>query len=162
MKNLKIWNKKIEVKKMNKLWGAVITLLLVCSLTLPGYTHERADGGYYNLVDENGNTVYITGWGVDVGDQFLTEKNKRYEVISIAGDIAHSKFLGDVNLSKYSNPVNNKFFGLLQPSTAWAEGSGKVAVYHTHSDESYIPTDGKDSILGAGGVYKVGDASNRS
>jgi stage II sporulation protein P len=143
---------------MNRLWGAVIILLLVCSITMQGYTHERTDGGYYTLVDENGNTVYITGWGVDVGDQFLTEKNKRYEVISISGDIAHSKFLGDVNLSKYGKPVNNIFFSLLQPSIAWAEGSGKVAVYHTHSDESYIPTDGKDSILGAGGVYKVGDA----
>jgi stage II sporulation protein P len=143
---------------MNRLWGAVIALLLVCSIAMQGYTHERTDGGYYTIVDENGNTVYITGWGVDVGDQFLTEKNKRYEVISISGDIAHSKFLGDVNLSKYGKPVNNIFFSLLQPSIAWAEGSGKVAVYHTHSDESYIPTDGKDSIMGAGGVYKVGDA----
>ncbi|SFL38152.1 stage II sporulation protein P [Pelosinus propionicus DSM 13327] len=142
---------------MNKLWGAVITLLLVFSVTIQGYTHERSDGGYYTLVDENNNIVYITGWGVDVGDQFLTENNKRYEVISVSGDIVQSKFLGDVNLSQYAKP-NNTFFSILQPSIAWAEASGKVAVYHTHSDESYIPTDGKDSILGAGGIYKVGDA----
>ncbi|MCC5464392.1 stage II sporulation protein P [Pelosinus baikalensis] len=143
---------------MNKLWGAVIALLLVFCITMQGYTHERTDGGYYTLVDENGNTVYITGWGVDVGDQFLTENNKRYEVISISGDIAHSKFLGNVNLSKYANPEKNIFFSILHPSIAWAEASGKVAVYHTHSDESYVPTDGKDSILGAGGIYKVGNA----
>lgn len=89
---------------MNKLRGAVIVLLLVFCITMQGYAHERTDGGYYTLVDENGNTVYITGWGVDVGDQFLTENNKRYEVISISGDIAQSKFLGNVNLSKYANP----------------------------------------------------------
>lgn len=142
---------------MNRLWGAVIVLLLVCSVTIQGYTHERNDGGYYSLVDENGNIVYITGWGVEVGDQFLTENNKRYEVISVSGDIAHSKFIGDVNLSKYGK-TENTFFSMLQPSLAWAEGSGKVAIYHTHSDESYIPTDGKDSIMGAGGVYKVGNA----
>ena len=41
---------------------------------------------------------------------------------------------------------------------AHAQGGGKVAVYHTHSDESYIPTDGKDSIYGNGGIYKVGDS----
>lgn len=143
---------------MNRLWGAVIVLLLICNITMQGYTHERAGGGYYTLVDENGSTVYITGWGVDVGDQFLTENNKRYEIVSISGDIAYSKFLGDVNLSKYTNSENNKFLSILRPSIAWAEGKGKVAVYHTHSDESYVPTDGKDSILGAGGIYKVGDA----
>lgn len=143
---------------MNRLWGAVIILLLVCSVILPGYAHERNDGGYYSIVDESGNTVYITGWGVDVGDQFLTENNKRYEVTSVSGDIAYSKFIGDVNLSKYKNLDNKTFFSMLQPSIVWAEGKGKVAIYHTHSDESYIPTDGTDSILGAGGVYKVGDA----
>ena len=47
----------------------------------------------------------------------------------------------------------------MQPRIAVAQGGGgKVAIYHTHSDESYIPTDGKESILGAGGIYKVGDA----
>lgn len=143
---------------MNRLWASIVALLLLCNIAIQGAAHERTGGGYYTLVDEKGDTVYVTGWGVEVGDQFLTETNKRYEVISISGDIAHSKFLGNVNLSKYTRPGNNEFFSILRPSIAWAEGKGKVAIYHTHSDESYIPTDGKDSILGAGGVYKVGDA----
>ncbi|GMA99259.1 stage II sporulation protein P [Pelosinus sp. IPA-1] len=143
---------------MTKLRGAVIVLLLLCSMTIQGYTHERSDGGYFSIVDESGTVVYITGWGVRVGDEFLTEKNKRYEVISIEGDIAHSKLIGDVNLSKYGQSKDNPLVSLLKPSITWAQGSGKVAVYHTHSDESYTPTDGKDSILGAGGIYKVGDS----
>lgn len=143
---------------MTKLRGAVIVLLLLCSMTIQGYTHERSDGGYFSIVDESGTVVYITGWGVRVGDEFLTEKNKRYEVISIEGDIAHSKLIGDVNLSKYRQSEDNPVVSLLKPSITWAQGSGKVAIYHTHSDESYTPTDGKDSILGAGGVYKVGDS----
>lgn len=143
---------------MTKLRGAVIVLLLLCSMTIQGYTHERSDGGYFSIVDESGTVVYITGWGVQVGDEFLTEKNKRYEVISIEGDIAHSKLIGDVNLSKYRQSEDNPLVSLLKPSITWAQGSGKVAVYHTHSDESYTPTDGKDSILGAGGIYKVGDS----
>lgn len=143
---------------MTKLRGAVIVLLLLCSMTIQGYTHERSDGGYFSIVDESGTVVYITGWGVRVGDEFLTEKNKRYEVISIEGDIAHSKLIGDVNLSKYRQSEDNPVVSLLKPSITWAQGGGKVAIYHTHSDESYTPTDGKDSILGAGGVYKVGDS----
>ena len=143
---------------MTKLRGAVIVLLLLCSITIQGYTHERSDGGYFSIVDESGTVVYITGWGVRVGDEFLTEKNKRYEVISIEGDIAHSKLIGNVNLSKYGQSEDNPLVSLLKPSITWAQGGGKVAVYHTHSDESYTPTDGKDSILGAGGIYKVGDS----
>jgi stage II sporulation protein P len=65
-----------------------------------------------------------------------------------------------VNLSQYipQEKSNVAFFqGILQPRIAEAQG-GKIAIYHTHSDESYVPTDGKESILGAGGIYKVGDA----
>jgi len=32
-----------------------------------------------------------------------------------------------------------------------------IAVYHTHSDESYVPSDGKESINGNGGIYDVGE-----
>jgi stage II sporulation protein P len=145
---------------MNNLLRLVLIIFILCSINVQGYAYaqEKNGQGYFSLVDENGNTVYITGWGVRVGDQCITENNKRYEVISIEGDIAHSKFIGDVNLTKSAQPESNTILSILQPSISWAQGSGKVAIYHTHSDESYVPTDGKDSILGAGGVYKVGDA----
>lgn len=143
---------------MNSLWKTIVILFMLFSISGQGYAVEQSGKGYFSLVDESGNTVYITGWGVRVGDQCITENNKRYEVVSIEGDIAHSKFIGDVNLTQIEKSEGNTIFSMLQPSITWAQGSGKVAVYHTHSDESYVPTDGKDSILGAGGVYKVGDA----
>lgn len=139
---------------MNRLWGIGVVLLLLCSILVPAY----AQNGYMSFVDENGSTVYITGWETQVGDQCLTEKNKRFEVVSIEGDIAHVKFIGEVDLTQYSQPANNTALGILRPSIAEAQGTGKVAFYHTHTDESYTPTDGKDSILGAGGILKVGDA----
>jgi stage II sporulation protein P len=37
-----------------------------------------------------------------------------------------------------------------------------IAVYHTHSDESYVPTDGTESIEGKGTIFKVGDAMTRA
>ena len=33
-----------------------------------------------------------------------------------------------------------------------------IGIYHTHNAESYVPTDGTDSIDGKGGIHKVGDA----
>ena len=143
---------------MNSLCRTVVIIFMLCSITIQGYAQNQAGQGYFSLVDESGNIVYITGWGVRVGDQCITENNKRYEVISIDGNIAQSKFVGDVNLTQYQQPEKNTILGFLRPRITWAQGSGKVAVYHTHSDESYLPTDGKDSILGAGGIYKVGDS----
>lgn len=33
-----------------------------------------------------------------------------------------------------------------------------IGVYHTHNAESYVPTDGTDSINGQGGIHSVGDS----
>lgn len=141
---------------------SIITLVFIVCLvfTLSVVAHERNDGGFYTVVDENGNKVLLTGWGIEVGDQFITENNKRYEIVSVEGDMGKAKFIGDINLSQYLPEGKNNiglFAGILQPRIAEAQG-GKVAIYHTHSDESYVPTDGNESILGAGGIYKVGDA----
>lgn len=125
---------------------------------MPCIAHERNDGGYFTVVDESGNTVYITGWSVKTGDQFITEQNKRYEITSVNGDIAQARFIGNVNLSQYTSPTKSKWTKILSPSIAEAQGGGKVAIYHTHTDESYVPTDGKESILGNGSIYKVGSA----
>ncbi len=138
----------------------ILGLLLITTSTLC-FAHERNDGSYSTIVDEAGNPVYLTGWQVRPGDQVLTENNRRYEVVRIEGNIGHAKLVGEVNLSIYD--IDNKGMlerlkAFLQPAIAKAQGGGKVAVYHTHSDESYVPTDGKESILGDGGIYKVGDA----
>ncbi len=157
---------KAEVKKMTKRRVVIAILLAVLLSCFTGlaYAHAQNDGSYFTIVDENGVTVYITGWSVKVGDQFLTDKNVRYEITSVEGDIAHAKKIGEVNLGQYLPPEEDQpglFSSLLKTRIAKAQG-GKVAVYHTHSDESYVPTDGKESILGAGGIYKVGDAFTKS
>ncbi len=148
---------------INKLFLAVLMLLFISTNTLC-YAENNA-GNYSTVVDEAGNSVYITGWQMRVGDQVLTENNHRYEVVRVEGNTAHAKFLGEVNLSLYYNE-NTSLLALLKaqlkPAIAAAQGNGKVAVYHTHSDESYVPTDGKESILGAGGIYKVGNAFTSS
>lgn len=137
----------------------IITLVLFCAV-VPAYASERTDGTYATIVDESGAVVYITAKNIKVGDQCLTETNKRYEVISVEGNTAKARFVGQVNLSQYEPRSTQGIAflqGLLVPRIAQAQG-GKVAIYHTHSDESYVPSDGKESKLGAGGIYQVGEA----
>ncbi len=137
-----------------------LSLVLVFAIMTAAMAHERTDGGYFTIIDETGNVVYETGRNVQIGDQFLTEQNQRYEVISIDGDTARAKNIGSVDLSSYLPPQDSFWTEILRPRIAMAaeQGNGKVAIYHTHSDESYVPSDGVESKLGAGGIYRVGAA----
>ncbi|MDU2065894.1 MAG: stage II sporulation protein P [Sporomusaceae bacterium] len=138
---------------MNR-WLLTIIILLLQLLPLRVYAAEN----YYQIIDEGGQVVYETGWKVRKGDQVLTADNKRYEIVSITGDRAQGKYLGTTDL-----PQQEKTFGSWLPqwfnfSVATAEDKGKIAIYHTHTDESYVPSDGTDSIRGGGGIFQVGDS----
>lgn len=77
---------------MNKKPWLIVFAVLVLFLTgTVGFAYQRNDGGYYTIVDESGVAVYVTGWKVRPGDQCLSEKNMRYEVVSVEGDIAHAR-----------------------------------------------------------------------
>ncbi len=144
---------------MNRCFKIIISVIFLLSVVLiPTYAQEPGEKGYFSFIDESGKIVYTTGWKVRVGDQCLTETNKRFEVVSIEGENARVKLVGEVDLSRYDQSMDHALLRIFDSSIAWAQGPGKVAVYHTHSDESYIPTDGKESIFGAGGIYKVGGA----
>jgi stage II sporulation protein P len=141
---------------MNK-WTTTLLLVVTLLIFSVPSTIAAAEGTTcFNIVDEQGSVVFQTGWKVQVGDQCLTPENKRYEVMQVDGLTAHARYLGTVNLTQAIHQ-SSSIWAWLNPKIAHAQG-GKVAIYHTHSDESYIPTDGKDSIYGNGGIYKVGDA----
>ena len=134
-----------------------LLVLAILSLAIAGLAHERNDGSYFTIVDENGVAVYMTGWNVKTGDQCIAENNIRYQVVSIEGDIARARTIGQVNLSLYLENNDQGFFAKwLEPRIAQAQQSAKVAILHTHTDESYVPTDGIESKLGNGGIIKVG------
>jgi stage II sporulation protein P len=110
---------------------------------------ERTDG-YFTVVDENARTIFTTGHAVAVGDEFIGEDDTHYRVERVEGDMAYATTLGRLEalapLPDYS--------ALAQA----ASSSGAIGIYHTHSDESYIPTDGEASIPAKGGILSVGAA----
>lgn len=139
----------------------------VCRLFLIGFfvfamngTLHASEGKYYQMVDDAGNVVYGTGWKIRVGDEFLTEDNKRYEIVGIDGQTAKVKLIGQINLVEYFPKNGAAPFGgsLFSGSIAHAAATPKVAVYHTHNDEAYVPSDGVESSdEGNGGIVKVGN-----
>lgn len=120
--------------------------------TLGGGGEVERDHGYFTIQDEQGKVVTKTAMPVSKGDEFIAADNKHYRVITVQGDIAKARFIGTMKLS-YNPEWDN-------PTLTAATGQGKkikFGVYHTHTDESYVPTDGTSSIYAKGGIYKVGN-----
>lgn len=136
------------------LWG-----VLCIATPLPVGAHERNDGGYYTVYDENKVIVLQTAWGIRVGDEFMTENNNRYTIVSVEGDSAVARLTQAGNaVSLIGSDWLQKVGTVLDPPLVRAQGTGKVAIYHTHSDECYTPSDGTDSKFGNGGIFQVGDS----
>ncbi|HEY8552634.1 MAG TPA: stage II sporulation protein P [Thermaerobacter sp.] len=60
-------------------------------------------------------------------------------------------------------PLGALFQKVVDPSPVRPKprGEGFIGIYHTHNDESYIPTDGTASVNGRGGIHRVGDVLGR-
>ncbi|MDD4802541.1 MAG: stage II sporulation protein P [Syntrophomonas sp.] len=116
-------------------------------------------GSYYVVQDTQGNTIMETGLRVQIDDQYINEKNILYKISKIDGLNAIAEIINDntedeaVNISAGS-AVNLSDYN--QSIPAQADTDTHVVIYHTHTDESYIPNSKQASQPRAGDIYSVG------
>ncbi|KUJ90257.1 MAG: stage II sporulation protein P [Thermoanaerobacter sp.] len=149
-------------RKMNKVTILILLVIGFLSFAISSYAEKQAElqPDYYTVYDAKTNKVlFRTAMEVYKGDRYLSGDNKLYEVFKVNKNenIAYAKYLQteklpDVNIEE-----------ILQ-AMAVAENTGekRVAIYSTHSDESYLPSDGAASINGHGGIYKVDAALQKA
>ncbi|MGQ9779475.1 MAG: stage II sporulation protein P [Bacillota bacterium] len=143
------------MKKRRLLWPVVLLFLLAAPL----YAEEERRQGYYTIVDEEtGRLICRTGLVVHVGDEYLTADNLRYRVVKVKEDTAYAAFRGREDLSAFISRGANPGFFRWFLALVGKDEKRPVAIYHTHNDESYLPTDGTESIPGGGGVIRVGES----
>lgn len=125
---------------------------------------ERTDGGYFTLIDEDTQKeVTKAARFLDVGDSYIDSDNRCYEVTRIEDDIVYVKHTdkGTDKTASLSGQIGAgqtaTRFTRLQSLLARVTGPAprRIAIYCTHSDESYVPTSGTSSKEW-GDVYKVG------
>ncbi|MBQ7579335.1 MAG: stage II sporulation protein P [Clostridia bacterium] len=158
-------NKKVKLAKT--FLGLTLIVMVVCSFfgafskpIKASYAESKngSEKSYFTIfdVDDKSSVVFFRGDKVEDGDMYISSDNKRYEIVSIdeANKTGYAKFIGeeDMPVYKISKKISSKI------SSAFAEGKKTVGVYHTHNDESYIPSDGYDSVYGKGGIHDVGKA----
>jgi len=130
---------------------------------VPDWEEDAPEGQFFTLVDaETGEEVFHTARMVYVGDMAQTPDNRLYEVTAIEGFRAMARLLRTEAIAEPSAwfPVFLEEFGQADvlPKARAAEREVRVAIYHTHSAESFRPSDGSSSIRGNGGILKVGDS----
>jgi len=123
-------------------------LLLALLLPLTAYSEEnRQDNseGYFTVHDQDGNVLFRTSEEVSTDDEYISGDNKRYRVTQVdeAAKRAAAVFVEDVILPEVSW------------NTADQNWKPTIALYCTHTSESYIQGDGTESEANGGGILDV-------
>lgn len=141
----------------------LITLLLIAVLApVVIAEQEMPHGKYMTLIDEKNKVILQTGTMVSIGDEYISADNSRYVVKEIKGEIARCVYEGQEKMPTLNYDQKSQAW-IFDKNAVPAVGGKKttIALYHTHSDESYTPSDGKESINGNGGIYDVGQALDK-
>lgn len=116
-------------------------------------------GAYFTMLSPEGELILETARQIHIDDEYLAADNTLYRVTSIDQDnnIAYTEMVAEIKLSddRLSLTSLREQLGL-SIVEAQEDHTGIIAIYHTHNAESYIPTDGTDSINGIGGIHTVG------
>lgn len=140
---------------------AISLMLTLLALLLPSAGRadgsESGSGGVWTLRAENGDALCRLYGEVHVGDEYISGGNRRYEILS-ADAAAHTAVARDRGAQEMPDVS-----WLAEETAVVVSNTGEkdllIAMYATHSDESYEPTDGVASDeKGEGGIYDVGDA----
>jgi stage II sporulation protein P len=123
-------------------------------------TGETSSGEYYTIRDEKGMTLFQTGLAVQIDDRYISENNVEYIVIKVNGKNASAAIVQkQAGLPPESNTsAAVQAPGINQAVSVLAAKATHVVLYHSHDDESYIPTSGTASKPGKGDIFNVGDA----
>ena len=125
--------------------------ILLCMIVCLGST-ALAQETVWQLVTEEGTVLTQITYEPEAGDEYIAGDNRLYEIIRVEGDRAIAKDRGEAELPDVS---------WLDADTALEVsalgGERKIALYCTHSDESYEPSDGLYSDEERGSIYQIAE-----
>ena len=130
----------------------LLMFALVLAVFLPSFA--SAQTLVYTLVDQQGSVLTHICGECDVGDEYISHGNQHYRVeqVDTASKTAVARHLGSADMPDVS------WLSMEDSQPVASVGQKKIALYCTHSDESYEKGDGTESKQGNGGIYDVAGA----
>lgn len=139
--------------------GLICLMFMACSFIIPlGLSGVQAFDGEADkpfIVYTLDGTYLFEKSDVSLEDVYISKDFKMYEIkqIDFNEKKAYAQFIKQLKKPEVKiNPYPNKV----------SATNKKINLYCTHNDESYTPSDGYDSIYGAGGIHDVARALQRS
>lgn len=132
---------------MKKLITVLAFLLL---LILPAIV--LAENDVYTLVNDSGDIITYFAGECEAGDEYISQDNFHFRVKEVN---AHSKTAVVSLIGKADMPDVSWLDLTDMTHPVAAVRQRKIALYCTHSDESYIHGDGTESVEGKGGIYDI-------
>ncbi|GHU75572.1 stage II sporulation protein P [Clostridia bacterium] len=111
---------------------------------------------YYTVKLDSGETLFTVGCAVNVDDEYISGDNKHYTIESVDSQsmTAVAKLTGDEEMPS----IEWLKAAFAAASNSSGTGNRRVAIYSTHTDESYVPTDGVSSDDSGGGILDVAES----
>ena len=140
-----------------------LALTLYCACAVNASADDQTDEETLHVaVDDSGAYLFSINGVISEGDEYITDDNMLYRIATVNNGNAIAEKIGEEAMPDVSwldvGEAQAVFAadGSL-PTASANQGDSKklIAMYVTHSDESYIPSDGTQSINGQGGIYDV-------
>lgn len=160
-----------NLRRVSALSAAAVLLLSILFPfgAMSAEEQDEREEGFFELFDDAGRSLTMTARILAEGDGYISADNRYYVVDRIDGDKVQLKFKEIVELpeveafSLLEKPrsttasIGDVLGNLFAQAGRGQEGKDTIAIYVTHSDESYVPTSGKASEE-KGDIYNVAHA----
>ena len=137
---------------------AVVMIALALALLsgLCAWAEETDGDCVYALMDEQGRELTRRGGRIYEGDEYIAGDDGWYRVVAVDDNActATAQYLGQAQMD---GEALSAFFSLAPAQAEDGDGRKLIAMYSTHSDESYVPSDGASSKWEGAGIYDVGE-----
>lgn len=140
-----------------KHWQLSISIFVIMffSISMAAFGQIELDKQFFVLKDAGGRVICRTAHRVFPGDRYLNSENRLYEVTRISKTVALVKPVKETAAKRKT--LFSQATGFWKTQTA-AKAKGPICIYHTHTDEAYLPTEGTNSKKVRGGIVDVGEA----
>lgn len=137
---------------MKKALALLLTLLLLSPVAIAARAETLDDpDSVYEIFDEQGALITYYCGTPEAGDEYIGGDNRYFRIKSVDES---KKTAVATSLGIYEMPD----VSWLDADASLPVSAGKqkkIAFYCTHSDESYVPSDGTSAQPGNGGIYDV-------
>lgn len=140
-----------------------LALALYCACAVNASADDQVDAEALHVaVDGSGAYLFSIHGVLSEGDEYIAGDNVLYRITTVNSGNAIAEKIGEEPMPDVSwldvGEAQAVFASdeTTQAVSAKANADKRlIALYVTHSDESYIPSDGSQSINGQGGIYDV-------